>query len=74
MTGSSTAIDDIGYATVQSNTIFNSQIGIQFECSTTSAVNSNIINDAVTGLAGVPDSLGSANTYFNVGAIRTSGC
>jgi hypothetical protein len=72
--GSATAVDVFGSVTVQSNSIFNSQTAINFECEATPTVSSNTINGAVTGLASVPVSVGSSNTYVNVGTIRTSGC
>lgn len=71
--GSSTGISVYSnLATVKSNTITNSTVGIDFQC-TFSNVLSNIIMESGTALNTVPMGLASPNTYFNVGNIRT-GC
>lgn len=59
---------------IQSNTITNSKIGIDFACNADPNVHSNIIMDAGTALNLVPSAITTSNTYFNVGTIRTGGC
>jgi hypothetical protein len=58
-------------ATVESNTITQASVGIDFECET-STVKSNTINDAATGINNVPSGLTSANTYYSVSEIRSA--
>jgi hypothetical protein len=58
-------------STVESNTITQANVGIDFDCRTV-AVKSNTINDAATGIDNVPSGLSSANAYFNVSEIRNS--
>jgi hypothetical protein len=57
-------------ATVESNTITQANVAINFECNT-GTVKSNTINDASTGLFNIPSGVSSTNTYFNVPTIRT---
>jgi hypothetical protein len=71
--GSSTGIEVSGPGIIEGNSIFNSQVAIQFSCSTSPNVHSNIINGASIGLGSVPQSVNSSNKYWNV-AITSSGC
>jgi len=61
-------------ATIQSNSIINSAVGIEFRCSNHTGVDFNIIMEVGTALDSVPDAISTvANTYFNVGTIRSGG-
>jgi hypothetical protein len=61
-------------AAIQSNSIADSRIGIEFSCTFNPNVHSNVITDAQRALNGVPSGLASSNTYFNVDTIRAGGC
>ncbi len=56
-------------ATVQANKIVNSNIAIEFNC-TSSSVSGNTIIDAATGIDEVP-SIAVTNTYYGVSTIRS---
>ena len=56
--------------TVQSNTIENASVGIDFLCITGNAVSDNKISDAGVGISKVPSSQIVMNTYHNVDTIR----
>jgi hypothetical protein len=61
-------------ATVQSNIITGTEVGVEFECNT-NTVKNNTINDATfAALDSVPPGFSMANTFFNAAAIRTDGC
>jgi hypothetical protein len=61
--------------TYKANTITKTYIGIEFNCGTTiPTVLGNTINDATTGLDGVPSSFSGANSFNNVVTLRTDGC
>jgi parallel beta-helix repeat protein len=60
-------------ATVKSNTLTNSLIGIEFSCSN-DIVTNNTINGAGTGMDLVPATFNSPNKFNNVGTVRTGGC
>src|SRR5215469_9477749 len=60
-------------AAIQSNSITDSNVAIDFSCSANPNVHSNIITDAGTALNRVPSAVATSNRYFNVGTIRT-GC
>lgn len=60
-------------ATVEDNKITNSNIAIEFAC-TSATVSGNTITDAATGLDQVPSGLVVTNTYYDVDTIRTEGC
>ena len=57
----------------KSNMITKVGIAIEFNCTAPTVV-SNTINDATTGLDSVPSSFSSANSFNNVGTLRTDGC
>jgi hypothetical protein len=62
-------------ATIESNTITKSPVGIEFDCSPgPDTVKSNNISDVTVGLDFVQLSITSVNTYNNVDTIRTGGC
>ena len=56
---------------VTGNTIIQSPVAINFDCTVDNNVHSNTILGAVTGLANVATSVVSTNTYANVSTIRT---
>ena len=58
--------------TVQSNTIENASVGIDFRCITGNAVSDNKISDAGVGISKVPSSQIVMNTYHNVDTIRAN--
>jgi hypothetical protein len=69
-----TGIYDLGGGnTYKSNTITKTGIGVEFSCNTPTVL-SNTINDATTGLDGVPSSFSGANSFNNVATLRTDGC
>ena len=58
---------------VKSNTITNSNVGIEFFCVANPNVSSNVINDAGVGVHDVPAGLATPkNSYSNVLTIRTT--
>jgi len=57
-------------ATVEGNKITNSNVAIEFDC-TSATVSGNSITDAATALDQVPPSVAGTNTYFDVDTIRT---
>lgn len=61
-------------APIESNSITDSRVGIDFICSANPNVHSNIITDAGTALSRVPSAVATSNTYFNVGTIRNGSC
>ncbi len=65
---------DIGPSTAQSNTISDSTIGIEFDCTSGNTVSKNFINDASTGINLVPSGFVGSNSYFSVDTIRSGGC
>ena len=60
--------------TVKGNTITQSNIAIDFGCSSGDIVSGNKINDAAFGLNRVLSNFSGANSFFNVGTVRVSGC
>jgi len=62
-----------GGNTYKVNAITKVNIGIEFNCNT-STVTGNTINDATTGLDKVPASFSGANSFDNVVTLRTDGC
>jgi hypothetical protein len=75
MVGSTTGIVlGTSIAAIQSNSITDSKVGIDFSCSANPNVHSNIITDVGIALNRVPAAVGTGNTYFNAGKIRTGGC
>ena len=60
-------------ATIQSNAIFGSSLGIDFQCHSDPNVRLNTISDTVNGIYRVPSSLSVVNAYYNVVTPR-SGC
>jgi hypothetical protein len=75
--GSNTGISlsTFALATIQSNSITKSRIGIEFQCNFSPNVISNIVTESGTALDSVASAIStSGNTYFNVGTIRTGGC
>jgi hypothetical protein len=63
-------------APVTGNTIVQSAVfnAIDFDCVAGNNVHSNTIMGAGGGLINVPTSAVTANTYYNVGTIRSGGC
>jgi len=63
-------------APVTGNTIVQSAVfnAIDFNCVAGNNVHSNTIMGAGRGLINVPTSAVTANTYYNVGTIRSGGC
>lgn len=63
-------------APVTGNTIVQSATfnGIDFDCVAGNNVHSNTINGPGGGLVNVPTGAVTANTYYNVGTIRSGGC
>jgi hypothetical protein len=61
-------------ATIQGNTITDSNIGIDFGCLADQHVSSNTIADASTGVNNVPSGAATPNAYFNVGTIQAGSC
>jgi hypothetical protein len=61
--------------TIQNNSITNTPIGIEFDCAVNGNVQSKTIMDVATGVASVPASVVTTNSYFNVATLRHSdGC
>lgn len=60
-------------ATVESNTVKDADIGIEFACHTGNTVSGNTIWDVSIGIDGVPSSLTVTNTYGNVD-VKRNGC
>jgi hypothetical protein len=60
-------------ATVKSNTITESNIAIELNCTTGNIVSGNSINDAATGINDVPSSFSGANSLFSVALISNIG-
>jgi len=58
---------------VQGNTIFNSPVGIEFNCIANPNVHSNTITDGTTGLDQVPAGIASLNSFYDVFTER-AGC
>jgi len=61
-------------AQVTGNTIAQSPIAIDFDCTSGNNVHSNTILGAVLGLINVPTAAAPANTYYNVGTNSSGGC
>ena len=59
-------------ATVKTNTITQSPIGIEFNCGT-GTVSGNIINGTAKGIDMVPAAFTEVNTFYNVPTVRTNG-
>ena len=59
-------------ATVKTNTITQSPIGIEFNCFT-GTVSGNIINGTAKGIDMVPAAFTEVNTFYNVPTVRTNG-
>jgi len=59
--------------TVQGNTINEGPTGIDFGCSADPNVKSNNISEVTVGLNNVASGASPANSYFNVGTIRSQG-
>jgi parallel beta-helix repeat protein len=66
-------LDIDSVAAIHGNIITNSPIGIEFDCIANGNVHANVINDAAQALSGVPLGVTTTNSYFNVGAVRTTG-
>jgi parallel beta-helix repeat protein len=70
-------IEGANNATVESNTIVQGPVGIEFQCSAglgSNTVKNNTISDVTIGLDSVPSSVVSPNIYDNVDTIRTGAC
>jgi parallel beta-helix repeat protein len=59
-------------ATVKSNTITGSSVGIELHCNA-NTVSGNTINGATIGLDAVPASFTGVNRFYNVATNTTSG-
>ena len=59
---------------IKGNTISSVTYGIELGCNSPTAVSSNTINEANTGLDQAPSSFAGSNKFNDVSTIRTGGC
>jgi hypothetical protein len=59
-------------ATIKTNAITNSNIGIEFSCFT-GTITGNTINGAATGFDQVPVAFNGVNKFYNVSTVRVAG-
>jgi nitrous oxidase accessory protein NosD len=60
-------------ATIKTNLITKSNVGIEFNCSAGSTITGNTINGAPTGFDQVPAAFNGVNKFYNVPTVRVAG-